>query len=1010
MMINMNGKVVEVTVPRHESGELCGSLGIEIKEVKFTDLSGGKRRMVMVDFSPNALVPLPAPSIIFAIGGTDISKKNLNLGEVITLFNRDRTKPMVARLCPVPQQWKAERQIADKCASIKSVMGLQCKAYLSQLEQLHRLNRDYERRRGVPALQLNPLDLDYGDRNEKDQPLDAMPLEEEEALFDCLDKKGEISDVAFVPNVVSILKVANEKLVAVVMAALVRTRDVAILTIFVEEGGGMAVRRLLSKLNDGRKAGETAPENKSGGAPSEGEGPAQQKEADVLAMIFEFLDRVPMTKRGLKESKLGKAMHSWAKQTEDEKYSRIAEQLIERWKKDLESEKLEKERLLKEEERQAEEERLRKAREEEEEKTRKAREEEEERRARELREQELKAEKERKAKLREVEKLAREERKRYEEQIRQQEGMENAIFRSDGTVVKSSLKRRNRSLADKSNGAKSVRRISINEGKNQTKVYTVGARLDSGVRSNRKRKQVTDKTDGVLLKRAKREVAVKKEGNAAIDKVALSEQERAVRAEEEERRRQEEAERKRQEEGRKRQEEERKRQEEERKRQEEERKRQEEEETKKKLEEERKRKEEEDARALVESMTMMIPNTVKIPKAVEKIRNKIRKKHLADKNSLAQAEAKKAKDFPPVFIPSAAEKVPAPEGIGECEKVMMLSPEEQGLVHVRETEVYVFEGAAVDEEAGSESPAYDIDSDDEPSEPGPSAVAQGQLSAPLPALINLLRMEGGKFLENELMPKILIQPQENTNAEILSERLSLFQSIPQVDQILKGPGLTQFAMLGQIRHFLTHYPYPLSMVPPAFISRVPPQFQGGAPAPPATPDAVAAAIANALMGSGPTAAPMAVNLTPPPPDYSIPGSIDAAGMVTKVLNGFCIVNQDIFLPQQVVEQCANSWPPNVGQGVRMVVVSHQQGRNNWKATWAVYDAAMVRDAGGRNIEGNVSYVSDNWLIINDDIYCPKIVVEQSGLPWPPPVNTRVKCTAVSHVQGRNNWKAVRFWV
>ena len=83
-MINMNGKVVEVTVPRHESGELCGSLGIEIKEVKFTDLSGGKRRMVMVDFSPNALVPLPAPSIIFAIGGTDISKKNLNLGEVIT--------------------------------------------------------------------------------------------------------------------------------------------------------------------------------------------------------------------------------------------------------------------------------------------------------------------------------------------------------------------------------------------------------------------------------------------------------------------------------------------------------------------------------------------------------------------------------------------------------------------------------------------------------------------------------------------------------------------------------------------------------------------------------------------------------------------------------------------------------------------------------------------------------------------------------------------------------------
>ena len=102
----------------------------------------------------------------------------------------------------------------------------------------------------------------------------------------------------------------------------------------------------------------------------------------------------------------------------------------------------------------------------------------------------------------------------------------------------------------------------------------------------------------------------------------------------------------------------------------------------------------------MDAMELRVPNEIIVPAAVQKIRKKIKKKQSGDKNSFSRSEIERTKEDSFVF--SSTEEVPRPCGIEECEKNMMLSQEEQGLVQVKETEIYVFEGA-VDEESGSQS-------------------------------------------------------------------------------------------------------------------------------------------------------------------------------------------------------------------------------------------------------------------------------------------------------------------
>ena len=59
------------------------------------------------------------------------------------------------------------------------------------------------------------------------------------------------------------------------------------------------------------------------------------------------------------------------------------------------------------------------------------------------------------------------------------------------------------------------------------------------------------------------------------------------------------------------------------------------------------------------------------------------------------------------------------------------------------------------------------------------------------------------------------------------------------------------------------------------------------------------------------------------------------GVVTRIFDAFCIINDDVYASKAVVER-AVPWPPVVGSTARLTVVENRKGRNNWKATR--YDA------------------------------------------------------------------------
>ena len=58
--------------------------------------------------------------------------------------------------------------------------------------------------------------------------------------------------------------------------------------------------------------------------------------------------------------------------------------------------------------------------------------------------------------------------------------------------------------------------------------------------------------------------------------------------------------------------------------------------------------------------------------------------------------------------------------------------------------------------------------------------------------------------------------------------------------------------------------------------------------------------------------------------------------------------------------CGQSWPPILGQGVKFVAYPHQQGQNQWKATWVMYDNTLLQKKGGGVINGRIQHISDRW--------------------------------------------------
>ena len=921
-------EVVEVLVRRHESGPLQGSIGLNLDEVTFRDMEGRKRHRVLIDHSPDALVSIQTPAILCGFNdATWDADGNVTVDDIVKLTATHTDGPILLKFSPISKKWPTNHEVKFK--AINTVLVSQYKAYTAQLEALHALNHQC----GMP-LTLDPLESTGlgGEKAEGDgdaEPLDGMPTPDEEELFGLISERGHIDLRPNAATIAKIMKRGNEKLQAVILTILSRTKEKKILKHFLEEGGAVAIKNMIKTFGE-----ETSP---------------------LKNFAFDVLATMPMTVKALKESRIGKTMSNIAKNEKDDKKS-CAEDMIDNWKDVQRQEKEDAIRVREEEERKE-----------------KARLEEEERKAkqRELKEKEdrlhqaaMEATRAFEAQEEEKQRLAEKERK-----LKRKAGemVDGKMHHDDGdtkvllSALKGSRQTRDRSLKP---------RIRFDLKRNETFEFVIGdvvnAAAAEALPSKKSRKTPSDdamvedsgtvgvdaKVDGVRL------IRKSQEKRAAEGRAQQEEEERQATAAEADRvKALKQAEN----------------------------------------EEQQRIADEEELETRLASVIFRTPELYPIGPAEKKLKS-YREKQLKKNpghQSFSQTEIARCKDLDEDFYPEPVSEEEKREWMENMEKTVMRTDDEE-FVGGKVTETYMFEDTKTSKL--SEAPAV-------PQKV--STVVEGipELPGVRPQLVEMLKLQEGQFLKHELLPKLFLPKEDQTDQTTFQTRLSLFQMIPQVEHALT---LAPINALQSTRSFVASNQFPLASVPVPFLSMVPTGLKNNVVATP-SPEEVAAAISAALTAAG---AGAYASQPPPPPDYSIPNSVDAAGIISRVLetSGFCIVNNDIFLPKDVIIRGGNAWPPKIGQGVRMVVFPNQVGKNNWKASWAIYDQSMVRDAGGKDVQGIITYVSDTWCIMNDDIFIPKSTVESCGLPWPPPLHQHAKATIVAHVSGRNKWKAVRFFV
>ena len=151
------------------------------------------------------------------------------------------------------------------------------------------------------------------------------------------------------------------------------------------------------------------------------------------------------------------------------------------------------------------------------------------------------------------------------------------------------------------------------------------------------------------------------------------------------------------------------------------------------------------------------------------------------------------------------------------------------------------------------------------------------------------------------------------------------------------------------------------------------------------------------------------------PSFNEPGSAMMEGAITKVVarspeiaKCFCIVNHNCYMSANTMVVCGQSWPPILGQGVKFVAYPHQQGQNQWKATWVMYDNTLLQKKGGGVINGRIQHISDRWCIVNADIFLARVIVEGCGYSWPPALGQSCSVSVIPHVQGQNKWRALNY--
>ena len=316
-------EVVEVLVRRHESGPLQGSIGLNLDEVTFRDMEGRKRHRVLIDHSPDALVSIQTPAILCGFNdATWDADGNVTVDDIVKLTATHTDGPILLKFSPISKKWPTNHEVKFK--AINTVLVSQYKAYTAQLEALHALNHQC----GMP-LTLDPLESTGlgGEKAEGDgdaEPLDGMPTPDEEELFGLISERGHIDLRPNAATIAKIMKRGNEKLQAVILTILSRTKEKKILKHFLEEGGAVAIKNMIKTFGE-----ETSP---------------------LKNFAFDVLATMPMTVKALKESRIGKTMSNIAKNEKDDKKS-CAEDMIDNWKDVQRQEKEDAIRVREEEER-----------------------------------------------------------------------------------------------------------------------------------------------------------------------------------------------------------------------------------------------------------------------------------------------------------------------------------------------------------------------------------------------------------------------------------------------------------------------------------------------------------------------------------------------------------------------------------------------------------------------------------------------------------------------------------
>ena len=286
-------------VSKIKSGPNLGKLGLKCKRITTFDVKGDEREYILLESAGEATVLLPTP-IIKSVNGKDVKPAKLNTFVDLIVGSGLDSIPM--ELIPLPEKWTLDG--SEKLKNFRSVLRSQHNAYMNQLELLHKINHKYQRKHGIVAVQLSPLDSEvYSTNNgdgssggaensandiDKGLSLSHMPTEKEELLFNMLDSNGEIKQARDVKDIVVLCKKCGDAFATLVMTILMRTKSSKILREFMECGGATVLKRWLKQY-------------------------FANKDEELMTLMLDVLSIIPMSEKAAKDSKIGITLRNIAK-------------------------------------------------------------------------------------------------------------------------------------------------------------------------------------------------------------------------------------------------------------------------------------------------------------------------------------------------------------------------------------------------------------------------------------------------------------------------------------------------------------------------------------------------------------------------------------------------------------------------------------------------------------------------------------------------------------------------